>query len=89
MSAVAGHLSRNDATNIVMVPVFDGPIWTISKQVTNKRIADMELYQIKAYQCGAKIVELKNRLVQVSLNQVERDAITGEIQKLKRNLIVK
>ena len=61
--------------------VCDGPIRPISKQATNKRIADKELSRIKAYLCRAKVVELKNRLVQESLNQEERDAITGEIRK--------
>ena len=89
VSAVAGHLSRIAATGVVMVPVCDGPIRPISKQATNKRIADKELSRIKAYHCRAKVVELKNRLVQESLNQEERDAITGEIRKfdtqIKRN----
>jgi hypothetical protein len=51
--------------------------------------SDKELSHIKAYNCQAKIVELKNELVQESLNQVEHDATTGEIWKLdiqmKRN----
>lgn len=89
VSAVAGHLSRIAATGVIMVPVCDGPVRPISKQATNKRIADKELSRIKAYHCRAKVVELKNRLVQESLNQVERDAITGEIRKfdtqMKRN----
>ena len=89
VSAVAGHSSRIAATGVVMVPVCDGPIRPISKQATNKRIADKELSRIKAYHCRDKVVELKNRLVQESLNQEERDAITGEIQKfdtqMKRN----
>ena len=91
VSAVAGHLSRIAATGVVMVPVCDGPIRPISKQATNKRIADKELSRIKAYHCRDKVVELKNRLVQESLNQEERDAIaiTGEIRKfdtqIKRN----
>ena len=89
VSAVAGHLSRIAATGVVMVPVCDGPIRPISKQATNKRIAEKELSRIKAYHCRAKVVELKNRLVQESLNQEERDAITGEIRKfdtqMKRN----
>ena len=89
VSAVAGHLSRISATGVVMVPICDGPIQPISKQATNKRIADKELSRIKAYHCRAKVVELKNRLVQESLNQEERDAITGKIRKfdtqMKRN----
>jgi hypothetical protein len=89
VSAVAGHLSRIAATGVVMVPVCDGPVRPISKQATNKRIADKELSRIKAYHCRTKIVELKNRLALESLNQAERDAITGEIRKLdaqmKRN----
>ena len=89
VSAVAGHLSRIAATGVVMVPICDGPIRPISKQASNKRIADKELSRIKAYRCQAKIVELKNQLVQDALNQVERNAITGEIRKLdaqmKRN----
>lgn len=89
VSAVAGHLSRIASTGVVMVPVCDGPIRPISKQATNKRIADKELSRIKAYHCRAKIAELRNRLIQESLNQEERDAISGEIRKLggqmKRN----
>ena len=89
MSAAAGHLLRIAATGIIMVPVCDGPIRPISKQATNKRIADKELSRIKAYHCRAKILELKNRLIQESLNQNQRDAIAGEIRKLdaqmKRN----
>jgi hypothetical protein len=89
VSAVAGHLSRIAATGVVMVPLCDGPVRPISKKATNKRIADKELSRIKAYHCQTKIVELKNRLALESLNQAERDAITGEIRKLdaqmKRN----
>ena len=89
VSAVASHLSRIAATGIIMVPVCDGPIRPISKQATNKRIADKELSRIKAYHCRAKILELKNRLIQESLNQNQRDATAGEIRKLdaqmKRN----
>jgi hypothetical protein len=82
VSAVAGHLSKIVATGVVMVPIFDGPFHPISKQATNKRIEDMELSRIIAYECQAKIVELKNQLIQESLNQVGHDATTGDIQKL-------
>ncbi len=90
VSAVAGHLSRMAATGVVVVPICDGPIQPISKQATNKRIADKELSRIKAYHCRAKITELNIRLSQGSLNQMERDAMTEqEIWKLdtqmKRN----
>jgi hypothetical protein len=89
VSAVAGHLSRIAATGVVMVPICDGPIRPISKQATNKRIADKELSRIKSYHCRAKIVQLKNQLAHESMNQDERDATTGEIRKLdaqmKRN----
>ncbi|KAL3771525.1 hypothetical protein ACHAWU_003700 [Discostella pseudostelligera] len=89
VSAVAGHLSRIAASGVIMVPVCDGAIRPISKQATNKRIADKELSRIKAFHCRTKMIELKNRLVQESLSQVERDAITAEIRqqdtKMKRN----
>lgn len=89
VSAVAGHLSRIAATGVVMVPVCDGAMRPISKQATNKRIAEKELSRIKAHHCRAKIVELKNRLIQDSMNQLERDTVTTEIRKLdtqmKRN----
>jgi hypothetical protein len=82
VSAVAGHLSRMTATGVVMVPVCDGAICPISKQATNKRIAEKDLSQIKAQHCRTKIIELKTHLVQESMNQTERDAVTAEIRKL-------
>jgi hypothetical protein len=50
VSTVAGHLSRMATTSVGMVPVCDGAIPPISKQGTNKRIAEKES-RIKAHHC--------------------------------------
>ncbi len=81
MSAMVGHLSRIAATSVVMVFVCDGAISPISKQATNKRIAEKELSQIKAHCFQTKIIELKTPLVHESMNenrsnqQTEKDIV--------------